>query len=329
LKHNRSTAKASTMPANRNTEKKWTEQAVDWFLRLQDNRDDAELEAKFQAWLAHDAAAALAYQRVQRLMGDASRMLSSDLDFTRKAAKRSLPRPRDLIATVALLLLCSGGFLLADGPMRLRADVISGVGQPRTITLSDGSTVELNASSAIAINLEGSQRRITLLRGEAYFQVAADPKRPFVVTAGNGTTTALGTAFDINLTENATCVIVTEHAVMVGPEHSEQKQRLNERQQLAYDGEGRVGDVEAADPDMALAWRQGRLAFEDRPLASVVEDIARYIPGKIIIAQTALADRRISGSLNLAAPEETLSSFANAFQINVTRVGPYLTVLSR
>jgi transmembrane sensor len=90
-----------------------------------------------------------------------------------------------------------------------------------------------------------------------------------------------------------------------------------------------VGDVETADPDMALAWRQGRLAFEDRPLASVVEDIARDIPGKIIIAQTALADRRISGSLNLAAPEETLSSFANAFQINVTRVGPYLTILSR
>jgi transmembrane sensor len=314
------------MPADRMSERKIRGQAVDWLLRLQDNPEDEALEAEFRDWLSRDPARGQIYQRVQRVMGDASHLLSSDVDFTRSAARRSLPRARSVVASVALLLLCSGGFFLADGPMRLRADVISGVGEPQTLILNDGSRVELNASSAIAIDLGANERRVTLLRGEAYFQVAADPTLPFVVAAGNGTTTALGTAFDVNLTAGATRVIVTEHAVMVD---TRERLRVGEGEQLSYDSDGSLGHIEQADPDMALAWRQGRLAFDDRPLSAVVEEIARYIPGKIIIAQTALSDRRISGSLNLAAPEETLRSFANAFQIKVTHVGPFLTILRK
>lgn len=308
-------------------DKKLRAQAVDWMLRLQEDPEDAALQARFQHWLAEDPARAVVYDRARRAMGDASHLLTSDLDFAQNAAHKPLMRRRNVAALLLLFLGGSIAFTLADGPMRLRADVITGTGEPRTITLADGSTVEMNAESAIAIHLTPGERRIKLLRGEAFFQVAADATRPFVVEANKGTTTALGTAFDINLTERDTRVVVTEHAVMVASEDGGRAHRLVEGQQIAYDPDGRLHAPEMADIDTATAWRQGRIIFEDRPLSSVVEQIDRYVPGRIIIPQSDLANRRISGSLDLAKPDAALDAFANAIGIRVTRLSPYLTIL--
>lgn len=308
-------------------DKKLRAQAVDWMLRLQEDPEDTALQARFQHWLAEDPARAVVYDRARRAMGDASRLLTSDLDFAQNAAHKPLMRRRNVAALLLLFLGGSIAFTLADGPMRLRADVITGTGEPRTITLADGSTVEMNAESAIAIHLTPGERRIKLLRGEAFFQVAADATRPFVVEANKGTTTALGTAFDINLTEQDTRVVVTEHAVMVASEDGGRAHRLFEGQQISYDPDGRLHAPEMADIDTATAWRQGRIIFEDRPLSSVVEQIDRYVPGRIIIPQSDLANRRISGSLDLKQPDAALDAFADAIGIRITRLSPYLTIL--
>ncbi|TNM63023.1 FecR family protein [Aliirhizobium smilacinae] len=309
------------------SEKKLRAQAIDWMLRLQENPDDVVLTQRFQHWLGEDPNRAVVYERACRAMGDASHLLTSDLDFTRNAAHKPLLRRRNVVAGLLLVLGGSIAFALADGPMRLRADVITGTGQQQSVTLADGSIVEMNAESAIAIHLSQSQRRISLLRGEAFFQVAADPTRPFVVEAGAGTTTALGTAFDINLTQQGTKVVVTEHAVMVAPEDGDRAHRLQEGEQISYDLDGHLYTAAAADIDTATAWRQGRIIFDNSPLSSVVEQIDRYIPGRIVIAQSYLADRRISGSLDLARPDTALDAFANAIGIRITRLGPYLTIL--
>lgn len=308
-------------------DKKLRAQAVDWMLRLQEDPEDTALQERFQHWLAEDPARAVVYDRARRAMGDASHLLTSDLDFAQNAAHKPLMRRRNVAALLLLLLGGSIAFTLADGPMRLRADVITATGEPRTITLADGSTVEMNAESAIAIHLTPGERRIKLLRGEAFFQVAADATRPFVVEANKGTTTALGTAFDINLTEQDTKVVVTEHAVMVVSEDGGRAHRLFEGQQISYDPDGRLNAPEMADIDAATAWRQGRIIFEDRPLSSVVEQIDRYVPGRIIIPQSDLANRRISGSLDLKQPDAALDAFANAIGIRITRLSPYLTIL--
>lgn len=308
-------------------DKKLRAQAVDWMLRLQEDPEDAALQARFQHWLAEDPARAVVYDRARRAMGDASHLLTSDLDFAQNAAHKPLMRRRNVAALLLLFLGGSMAFTLADGPMRLQADVMTGTGEPRTITLMDGSTVEMSAESAIAIHLTPGERRIKLLRGEAFFQVAADATRPFVVEANKGTTTALGTAFDINLTGQDTRVVVTEHAVMVASEDGGRAHRLFEGQQISYDPDGRVNAPEMADIDTATAWRQGRIIFEDRPLSSVVEQIDRYVPGRIVIPQSDLANRRISGSLDLKQPDAALDAFANAIGIRITRLSPYLTIL--
>lgn len=308
-------------------EKKLRAQAVDWMLRLQENPDDAALQERFQHWLNEDPARGQIFDRARRAMGDASHLLINDLDFTRNAAHKPLLRPRNVVAGLLLVIAGSIAFTLADGPMRLRADVMTGTGQKQIVTLADGSKVEMNAESAIAIHLLPNERRITLLRGEAFFEVAPDQTRPFVVKAGKGTTTALGTAFDINVTEQDTKVVVTEHAVMVASEDGGRAHRLFEGQEISYDPDGRLNAPEMADIDAATAWRQGRIIFEDRPLSSVVEQIDRYVPGRIIIPQSDLANRRISGSLDLKQPDAALDAFANAIGIRITRLSPYLTIL--
>jgi transmembrane sensor len=308
-------------------EKKLRAEAVDWMLRLQEAPDDTALQERFEHWLGEDPARALVYERACRAMGDASHLLSRDLDFARNAAHKPLVRRRNIVAGLLLLLGGSIAFTLADGPMRLRADVMTATGRPQSVTLADGSTIELNAESAIAIHLSPGERRITLLRGEAFFQVAADATRPFVVEAGKGSTTALGTAFDINLTQQSTKVVVTEHAVMVASEDGSRAHRLYEGEQISYDPDGQLHAAEIADIDVATAWRQGRIIFENSPLSSVVEQIDRYIPGRIVIARSDLADKRISGSLDLSRPDDALEAFANAIGISVTRLGPYLTIL--
>ncbi len=319
--------KAGTTAGDKARQRKLREDAVDWLLRLQDRPDDPMLRAQFDAWLAKDPARGEIFERARRAMGDASQLLKSDLDFAQRATHKPLLRARNVVAALLLTLGASAAFLAADGPMRLRADVITGTGQKQTLTLADGSKVELNAESAIAIDLEPNERRIRLLRGQAYFEVAADPARPFVVEAGNATTTALGTAFDINLSEDATRVTVTEHAVLVASLIDHASRRLLENNQLSYDDDGRLGAIEPADTGMATAWRQGRIVFDNRPFSDVVEDIGRYIPGRIVIVQSGLAGRKISGSLDLGEPQAALASFAEAIGVKVTRLGPYLTIL--
>jgi transmembrane sensor len=308
-------------------ERKLRAEAVDWLLRLQDNPEDPIVQAQFQAWLDRDADHAPVYERARRAMGDASHLLKSDLDFTRKATHKPLLRPRNAVAALVLAIGGAAAFVAADGPMRLRADIITDTGARQSVTLADGSRIELNAESAIAVHLGRNERRIELLRGQAYFEVAADPARPFVVEAGHATTTALGTAFDINMTGDTTRVTVTEHTVMVTSLSGGKRQRLPQTNQLSYDDDGQIGPVEPADIGMATAWREGRVVFDNRPLSTVVNEIGRYLPGRIVIAQSELEMRKISGSLDLTDPQTALESFSEAIGIKVTRISPYLTIL--
>lgn len=183
------------------------------------------------------------------------------------------------------------------------------------IELSDGSTVQLNAGSAIAFDITNDGRQVQLLRGEAYFIVAPDPQRPFTVKAANGEVTALGTQFDVKLKDGGADVVVTEHAVQVQTSASSSAfspldtLRLDEGHSVSYDSRNGIGPVSMVDPELAASWRSGRLVFEDQPLEHVVRDIARHLPGKVMIASSDLAERRITGTFDLSAPSTALDDF--------------------
>jgi transmembrane sensor len=308
-------------------DRRMREQAVDWLVRLTGDPDDEALQLAFERWRAEDPAHAEIFARAQRAIGDASLLIRREPEFAQRAVKRTGSRRKTATALAAIVSVGAGIFVALDGALWMQADVIAGKGERPILTLEDGSTLQLNAQSAVAYQFTSAERRIVLLRGEAFVQVAADSQRPFVVKAGGGTTMALGTAFDVNLTDDGTSVTVLEHAVSVATDAAMPPRRVAVNEQVSYDHDGRLGFVTPVDPFVAAAWRQGRLVFEERTIASVVEEIGRYVPGKILIADASVGARRVSGSFDLSDPVGALQGLAEAFDVKVTRIGPYVTIL--
>lgn len=315
-------------PTNREAlEKRVREQAVDWLVRLTGEPGDEELRLAFERWRADDPLHADIFERARRAVGDATLLIRREPEFAQRAARAPGNRRRTLASLAAVLVAGTAAFLTLDGAMWMRADVIAGKGERPILRLDDGSTLQLNAQSAVAYEFTASERRIVLLRGEAFVEVAADRNRPFVVEAGAGTATALGTAFDVNLADDGASVTVLEHAVSVATGTATSPRRVEVNEQVSYNHQGGLGDIKPIDPLLAAAWRNGRLIFEERTIASVVEEIGRYVPGTILIADAAVGARRVSGSFDLSDPVRALQGLAEAFDIKVTRIGPYATIL--
>lgn len=315
------------MTANPKTQRRCREEAIDWFLKKKERPDDTMFLARLEAWLSEDERHAKAYEQVRCLMGDASALLKNDKDFVHRAGRRDNSSATKSTIAVLAGAVVVGGMYFTDISIRLRADVVSVTAERKTVIAPDGSTLTLNASSAIAYDFTEKERRVTLLRGEVFAEVSADPKRPFTVVAANGQTTALGTAFNVNMLDELTSVTVLQHSVRVTTHEDQSGRRLSENQKVDYSGEGNVGTIETVDPTAVSLWRTGRFVFEDRPLTQVIETFERYLPGNIVITHEKLRDKRLSGNFDMSDPGAALNDLALAFDIGVTRVGPYLTIL--
>ncbi|MDC7789429.1 FecR family protein [Rhodoplanes sp. TEM] len=306
------------------------DEAAGWVLKNRDEAQTAEDRRRFETWLARDPQNRVAYETAERLMGEARQAILGDSTLRDFSVAPRRPVGRTVSALLLAAAVGGGAFVLLDGPMRLRADVLSGSGEMPETTLADGSTVQLNASSAVAFRFTGDTRTVVLLRGQAFFRVVADPARPFVVEAQGGRTTALGTAFDVRLGEETTDVTVVEHAVSITPGEGAPAGtapagaaavRLGEGQQAVYGPDGAVRDVRAADPEAVLAWRRGQLVVDNAVLSEVVAEIGRHFPGRIVIAGAGLASRRVSGTFTVTDTDAALALLRDSLGLIVTRIG--------
>ncbi|UHD46333.1 FecR family protein [Aureimonas altamirensis] len=301
-------------------------QAIDWLLRLEDGELSPSERVRFNTWLDQDPLNRSAFEKAQSLLGQSRTALAADPEATRQALEVGSRTP--IIGAVAVLALAvSATIWLADVPMRLVADDMTSPGELRSITLVDGSRVLLNGRSSIAYNFGSERREVSLLRGEAYFKVASDPARPFTVKAGGGEIRVLGTAFNVNLGSAATEVTVAEHVVEVSGEGGTERISLTPGNQLRYDPDGHLGPVSLVDAAAETSWRNRRLVFEDRPLGQVMEELARHLPGQVVVVGSALRARAISGTFDLTKPDEALASFAQAFGLRTARAGPFVTLI--
>lgn len=293
-------------------------EATRWFVTLHEAPSDRSLRPAFEAWREADPRHAAAYERLQRLWG-----ASGHLPTLARPAP-SLDR-RALLRTVAgagaaVAVVAGGGrLILGAHPF---ADHRTRTGERSTVILTDGSRIELSTATALTVDLTAQRRRIRLLEGEAWFQAAPDAARPFVVEAAGGSTTALGTAFAVALHGHAAEVSVTEHAVRVVRDGAA---RVAQGQSLRYGPRG-VGAVQAADP-LALAWRDGRLAFVDRPLGEVAAALDRWTGGRTVVLDAALAARRVTLTLGTEDAREGLARLADVTPMRITRLTSALTVV--
>ena len=307
------------------------EAAAGWLARRSRPDWSRAEERRFRAWLAADPAHEKAYREAQSLyaeMGESLAEAPTDAPPACAAAPFSFARRRVLAAAaaaaLALAALGSGLWItLLSGPPEPRA-YATGVGELRTVELPDGSRVELDAGSRIVWRRQGGERRVSLERGRAVFEVVSRPSRPFVVSAGATSVRVRGTIFAVDRRPAAAAVSVAAGAVEVWRDaRARTTLRRGERAVVAAEGEGAVEPV-PFDAKRFAAWRSGRLIFRGRPLASVAAELERYVAAEIEIADPALRGFELSGSFERSRPGALLAALEEVMPVRVRRPDPRL-----
>lgn len=301
------------------------DQALAWFARLQDSKASTDDKTAFANWLAASPSHRSAYEKVVQLWQSPSltAALSHHVTIPLHPARRPFTMPQ--WAAAACIILISGWFLVSTGWLqRWQADIMTATGEQRRVMLADGSAMTLNTDSAATLNDAGEQRGVSLLSGEAYFEVQADKDRPFIVTTPQGTVRVVGTRFSVKTGD--TTQVNVESGIVICSANSGQSRQLSVGQHTEI-AEQSVAEISHIDTSQSLAWLKGRLIFQDRTLAEVIAELDRYHPGVIAIADTKLANARITGNYKLEDTNSLLQTLANITGAKIMNISPYLTVL--
>jgi transmembrane sensor len=204
------------------------------------------------------------------------------------------------------------------------------IGEQRSVTLADGSTIDMNAKSRIRIRFDERARDVELLEGQALFTVARDPARPFVVSSDDTRVRAVGTQFVVYRRKSGTTVTVLEGKVSVVAAATNAQPRtepeLRPRPESAGESAKRGGEAaiyltageqvlmspsvaiapKPADLAVAKAWTQRQVIFQGAPLTDVVEEFNRYNLRQMVILDGDLADVRVSGVFSSTQPASLL-----------------------
>ncbi|MDH7797105.1 MULTISPECIES: FecR family protein [unclassified Beijerinckia] len=295
-------------------------EALEWFVRMRDHTVDASDRRAFDAWLAADTAHVAAWQRAETLW---KRFDIAQPEFDRARRSRTLSRRKILLGT---LVAAAGGGLYILNSSYLAPDYATDIGERRTFTLADGSTVELGSDSALSVQYTDRIRQLVLHRGQGFFDVTADSKRPFIVRAADGAVQALGTRFDVKYIDDVVTVAVSQHAVLVQA-GSQSGVRIDHGWQVSYGSDG-LSQPSPANLDTIEAWRRDRLVFQDVPLARVLTELGRYRRGRIILIDKQVGNIPVTAIFDTKQADNALRTIADTLPIRVLYATNYLAFVS-
>lgn len=296
--------------------------AAAWFSRERSGEMTPDDALVLEAWLEADPAHRLAYVEIRQAWAEAAavradpqvmavreRWLSSHVHRRRRATLRAVA------ASLMVAVLAGTGLIgwqWANGPRPLGDRTFqTALGDQRVVRLPDGTEITLNTDTVLRTRADKDKRLVYLEKGQAFFQVARDPGRPFVVTAAGRTITALGTAFDVRLDEGAFKVTLVEGKVRVEAAAPAMASATPGSQSVKVQATEMVAGSQLIAPDdeqwrlartnviTETSWTRGQLVFEDRRLAEVVDELNRYSARKIVIADASLDDLPISGTFKV------------------------------
>lgn len=314
--------------------------AEEWFIRRDRGLGEAE-EAAFQRWLQDDPRHATALARVEKLW----QALDPAVAALPAGAERAAPVrrhygwwaiPLAAVAAAAVFLLPSRAPDRPLPPAVTRTIFHPG---PERLALPDGSMVELADGAKVEVQFTPDVRKMRLVRGTAFFTVAKNPARPFVVNTGEVSVRAVGTAFCVALDPQDVSVLVTEGRVRVQETPAPSASPTGDARELSSLDAGQQGVIRRATPgapepwavsvsrlspgeiERALAWQGPRLEFADLPLATVVTEFNRYSPQQLVIGDEATAATRVGGSFRADHPAAFLRALEVGFNISASPHG--------
>lgn len=345
------------------------ETAGEWVVASRDPAWSPARQAELDAWLAADPTHRDAFDRLSGTWAQLAELPRPGLasDASRAAGRhrlRHLRAPRRLLSwpgrggpfpwlapALGLAALVVAGFFawplryLAPG---LSLDLATGHQETRVVDLFDGSRINLNVGSRLDIAYRRDARHVSLEAGEAFFEIAADPGRPFVVDLGPSRITVTGTVFNVKVSATTAEIQVLEGRVRVetsgrpGAQGGQGGQASQGGQggqggQAGHAGQGGSPGVEllalqglvidraSGEPrplqlvaDNVAAWRSGRLVFRSALLGDVAAELARYLGQPVTVADPALASLVVSGFTATATPAAFLEALPDLLPVGVS-----------
>jgi transmembrane sensor len=327
--------------------------AADWLARADRGAMTPDEECQFQDWLA-EPANARAYERARRTWavfddcaGDQHirALRKAAQDAGRDAARLRRIKVTAVAAMAACLALVIGGTFLmgrSDMPTVVASGATDGATAPEetvtqsystrkgerlSVVLADNTAVTLNTDTQIDVDYTPSERRVHLVRGQAFFEVAKNPNRPFVVAAADRRVVALGTQFDVRLAPGQFQVLLVEGRVAVQRDHalSVERESLPEKEVILHPGQkltaslGLAEQVSEVDVDRQLMWRTGFVEFDDVLLEAAVAEMNRYSRDPVVIRDPRVAALRVSGVFRTGQLDRFLETVSELLPVAVDR----------
>lgn len=306
------------------------EEALGWFARLQDaEATEADWRA-FTDWVAASPEHGAAYDVLERLWVDldevetapaAAPLLLPANDHVRPTRRRAWLYPAAGIAAAAVLAVGLWPYL--GHP----AEIYRTTGEPLTVQLADGSTVQLNRHSEMRVRLAPGDRRVVLTDGEAAFDVAHDAARPFVVEADGREVRVLGTAFDIVSHDDEFSVGVERGVVAVTTRAAKTAVRLTAGGRVRQDGDA-PAQVDMVDPAAIATWRSGVLVYRAATLDQVGQDLSRYFDKPVKVSASARG-LRFTGALRIADEKTMLNQLRDFAPVEIQAGSAEVRLTSR
>jgi transmembrane sensor len=316
------------------------EEAIAWFVRLRDEAATSDDRSRFTDWLEADPRHRRAWRDVETLWAGMDGLqparreplrfpsCPSGCDATARPAARLRAWSRAAAAAVLLIVAGAAAFWAAQPPgyaTALFADYRTRSAEFRTVTLPDGSTVTLSASSALSVAFGSTERRVILHQGEGYFSVVPEAGRSFSVMAADGRVSVVGTEFDVKIAGGQASVSVASGIVEVAAGRGDPI-RLKPGQGVHYTADG-VGPIHAVEVADIGTWRHGRLVFQGAPLGDVMRDLERYRSGRIVITDDAVAHLLVTGAFDTRRPDAALDTIARTLPVKLTRLTDLLVLV--
>lgn len=298
------------------------QQALAWVARLRSDTVGEVDRANFALWLAESADHRRAMDDALELWDDLGVVRHlPEAAFDRPAANQSRWLAAGALAATLLLALVLWPMLDPAPRSELLQTAYS---EQRLVELEDGSRVLLNANSRLSVAYSDHQRLLTLLRGEAFFEVAHNPRRPFHVDTGSARVTAVGTAFNVRLERESAAITVTEGVVRVS-ELAAVGSRVP-AQELLRAAQGMVAtpaglqDAAVVNAQAVLAWRRGELVAESMPLPRLLDELQRYHGLDVLVTDPDVAAMSVSGVFQLDEPEAILRALELTHGLQMSRL---------
>ena len=302
-------------------------EAFEWVARKFARGLSESESAAFAAWLATDTRHHGAYARAMAIY-NAINLATVPQSIPAEQANQAANEPAASEDPVSRRKFLSYGGMaaclaatvgtLAYSSLHQEAVLTTAKGEFRKVPLQDKSIATINSGSRIEVQFTEKQRKVNLRQGEAWFEVAKDKTKPFIVEAGDARIRAVGTAFAVRRFANGTEVLVTEGTVEVWSTETTGQRRLLTAGERAFLARAQDGISVVRQPNeitRKLAWREGKLILKNQSLSEAVADFNRYSPKTIVILDASLGNKRLFGQYQLDAPELFARDVSTVFDV--------------